>query len=1526
MASTAAASSVRESQQTIAELFGRFSDGMQQLLRAGVLSEPDQESIQRTTEIVNGVAQRCLKTAHQSITLEQRSIEHLRKTVEMLLPLQEREVMLAERELSALCVAAKILRMDLQGIFPSSSSSASHPISHIEEISDADLAHLISIFGVEFDHENPTFKEKQQACFEKVLEACKKKEWTKIEACKRSLATLRNQSGQTIFLYAVSLGKTKLIQTLIEKGIASGSKDREGNTALHLAAVIGDVELFRKLLNYISIVERNNQGQTPLHKAILSGQARIVEAIAANVKNLSSSLDWESLQLTPLALAALRGEIACVHTLLAKVSISNADTSIGNILHLVVYLKQNEMLEDLLIHYWKDCEEILEKPNTKGLTPLALAVLVDNPQAVFLLKKREANLEAEDHERKRPLHLAALTDSHPMVEILVGLGCTIDPRASGKTPCDLAPEGSPIKALLGNLMEQAEADRSAEPQFLYRPPQNLVFKGGGAKGIAYIGALQALRKENIFGEVQRFAGTSAGSIIATFLAMNFSLEELEELLSTTDLTTFLDHPLSSTEKVKGAIKKNVSVSSAFKLFSYIFDGIKSPINFAIEPLKAMFKELWSTTGICEGEAFRSWIDAKIEKKTEKKNCTFGEFQQLILQGRGFKHLHIFAMQLSALEVFHFNSYEERWKNLVISSAVTASMSIPFVFKPVVLKVKEKEGAVPKPWGDLGTFVDGGVLCSFPIEAFDQKRYISSGGSEAEGLCPMFNKRTLGFNLVSPQENIPEPGSIETVGDLAIGLIKAFRHAESILRQMNSYNQHRVIEIDSKGIRTLDFKLSATQRSDLILSGQQATLDFFGKQKGVHSASLFHMPKPAEVKGFHALDILPEFVGRKELLSKIHAALSKQPVLLYGHGGVGKSELALAYANEHRSEYSLIFSLRAETPDTLEQSYRELAKLLGVFIENLKPKKIIEKVHSALEAQQNWLLIYDNVATTIPLPKGKILLTSRQPLAHFSPETLAVEVLLFTEDEAVELLQKITGEDKSDAMHQLAARLGCYPLILGQIARYIKRNAHLDIPQYLEDCVARGLGLVRMEANERYQQTAEGIFVSLLNLLNPLDLQWLQICSQLNPDGIPGYFLSEWLEKKHPDIDSDKSRDDIIENLSSKLTILRFNRSGKTFSMHRIFQEILKLIGETQDGIGPKSSYNQACKLLVILWGKIDFESMKDWGKTQSSVEELYVHSIILIHDPRFDVLSPDDQALFYAKVGMAEERQGKYESALTKYQKTLEIGEGLPSKPLDKAMILNNIGRCHNKLGQTEAALVTLKIALATLESSREDNTLAYANILINIGICNYHQDDHDLSFKRYQRALDIQIFLLRDHPDTALSHERIGYYFFSQKKYKDALSSHSKALEMRKRITSGQDHPNIAASLNNMGNCHQYLEEFEVAFRLHQKALKIWRKTLSPNHPDIALGLNSIASDYALKGCFKEAIEFLQQACEIAKRSHGEDHKLTQGYTKRLNHLRKIQGSIVLSWFLLLNRFWRRMTSKITRAEIILMEKYRFN
>jgi len=74
---------------------------------------------------------------------------------------------------------------------------------------------------------------------------------------------------------------------------------------------------------------------------------------------------------------------------------------------------------------------------------------------------------------------------------------------------------------------------------------------------------------------------------------------------------------------------------------------------------------------------------------------------------------------------------------------------------------------------------------------------------------------------------------------------------------------------------------------------------------------------------------PRFTGREELLAAVKRNLGRKGkalkiAVLYGLGGVGKTQIALQYLHDRQKDYSLVWWLRAEKPSTLALDYAKLA--------------------------------------------------------------------------------------------------------------------------------------------------------------------------------------------------------------------------------------------------------------------------------------------------------------------------------------------------------------------------------------------------------------------------------------------------------------------------------------------------------------------------------------------------------------------------------------------------------------------------
>ena len=191
-----------------------------------------------------------------------------------------------------------------------------------------------------------------------------------------------------------------------------------------------------------------------------------------------------------------------------------------------------------------------------------------------------------------------------------------------------------------------------------------VFSGGGLKGFALVGAHQVLEEKGY--KFKRVAGTSAGAILASFIAAGFTSKEIEELLNELDTLALLD-------------PRNTILP--FPLMKWI--------------------NLYWRLGLYQGKALENWF---LEKLALKGVYTFSDIEQ--------GSLKLVASDLTNGKIMVIPDDLERYgistSSFPIARALRMSCGIPFFFEPVKLKVTSSDTII----------VDGGVLSNFPMWIFD----------------------------------------------------------------------------------------------------------------------------------------------------------------------------------------------------------------------------------------------------------------------------------------------------------------------------------------------------------------------------------------------------------------------------------------------------------------------------------------------------------------------------------------------------------------------------------------------------------------------------------------------------------------------------------------------------------------------------------------------------------------------------------------------------------------------------------------
>jgi len=306
-----------------------------------------------------------------------------------------------------------------------------------------------------------------------------------------------------------------------------------------------------------------------------------------------------------------------------------------------------------------------------------------------------------------------------------------------------------------------------------------VFEGGGVKGIGLVGAVSEIEKAGYVFE--NMAGTSAGAIVASLLAVGYKAGEIKKEMEKLNYNDFKDEGLL--DKL-GIIGKGLSIG-----FEY---------------------------GIYEGEYFETWLENLLEVKGK---TTFGQIKTEYKDEKYMYKLQVIAADITDrrllvlprdLKDFGYNPDQ-----FSISRAVRMSMSIPVFFEPVKLRDKS---------GRTHFIVDGGVLSNYPIWLLDD--------GTSNPAWP-----TLGFKLVEPDKRALKGPNRNPINN-PISFLKAImgtmmdaHDSYHISKSKGDYDRTigipTVVNIEGveKEIKTTDFDITKDESQELFNNGVNAAQNF-----------------------------------------------------------------------------------------------------------------------------------------------------------------------------------------------------------------------------------------------------------------------------------------------------------------------------------------------------------------------------------------------------------------------------------------------------------------------------------------------------------------------------------------------------------------------------------------------------------------------------------------------------------------------------------------------------------------------------
>jgi NTE family protein len=309
---------------------------------------------------------------------------------------------------------------------------------------------------------------------------------------------------------------------------------------------------------------------------------------------------------------------------------------------------------------------------------------------------------------------------------------------------------------------------------------DLVLEGGGVKGIALVGAVQALAEAGY--SFPRVAGTSAGAVVGAVLAAmqrrGEPLTTLGEIARTLDYRRFRDRGLPG--------------------------SLLGPWGFLTDGLSVLVEG-----GAYEGDYLEGWVRGVLADLGVQ---TFGDLRTMDPDDDGALH-HRYGLVVMVSDLSRRRLAQLPWDyadygldpdDQDVAGAVRASASIPYFFEPVLLA------------GHRGTstLVDGGLLSNYPIGAFDRL-------DEAPPRWPTVGVRLDALGIGAG----PRPAPVRGPLAMGVALVQTAIEACQAEHVLAPCNVARSVYVDTPGVGAVDFDLDTGDQQRLLDAGGTAARAF-----------------------------------------------------------------------------------------------------------------------------------------------------------------------------------------------------------------------------------------------------------------------------------------------------------------------------------------------------------------------------------------------------------------------------------------------------------------------------------------------------------------------------------------------------------------------------------------------------------------------------------------------------------------------------------------------------------------------------
>lgn len=652
-----------------------------------------------------------------------------------------------------------------------------------------------------------------------------------------------------------------------------------------------------------------------------------------------------------------------------------------------------------------------------------------------------------------------------------------------------------------------------------------------------------------------------------------------------------------------------------------------------------------------------------------------------------------------------------------------------------------------------------------------------------------------------------------------------------------------------------------------------------------------------------------FTGRGEELSRLRQLLASGApgatmVAVYGLGGVGKTQLALAYAARHAGDYDVAWWIRAEQPATLAYDYAALAAALRLGTRGEPDQRAaVELVRQWLSRNGRWLLVFDSVREPhdldgylVPGPLGHTLVTSRHAAWRGVASPLPLRGL--TRRESVELLltrsgaMDRSGVDQDAAADALAEALGDLPLALTQAAAFMEEHA-LTVPAYLELFRERQEELLRRGAAEGSAPTVATIWDIAFRELSaraPAAADLLALLAFLAADDIPRDALRDGAGAC-PTALAAALRDPLA--LGEQVAALRryslIEAQDDALSVHRLVQAAVRERMSDEE----RRAWAECAASVVDQIFPQDLDDKGVWPKCRRWLPHVRK---VTERAGAARVAERQVTRLLYRAASYAR-RDGMWGEAHDLYLRAIAVGTPIYggehpelanlNRGLALTMVLGQIGPPGDARKLAEKAL-----AVHTAVYGDDDETVARDHAALK-QICWAMRDAAGVEAHLGQEIAIYETIYGKDSPKLiGLLNDR-GFVLREQRKMVEARAHFERVLAIGIRHY-GPDEPDVATIHGNLAGVLDELGEYQEARRHIERAVEIGEKCYGPDHYAVAIRRNNLGLLLHSMGDLEGARRELARAVAIARKVFPGGHRRLAKLEKNLEVVEaKIRGGL---------------------------------